>query len=495
MTLLIAGFLSTLVAGVTLRVTSANPVPVAADSLPSCSKDLELLQRKIQQNYAGYTLEVRGERLTRFSTMKAAAEKRAAEARGSDCFFVLRDFLDWFADPHLFVFQSTEIDTAETVRRARAVERRAVTESEARAYYAWRRNNLDPIEGIWYDRGLRVAIVPDSTRTGSFVAVVLTPDTTIWTTGSVRAHISRRANGGYDVDLAARNYATSHLSAQIYRRVLLRLSPGIWGKEFPVAAADSGTLDPVDPHRPTFFMRGATPVFALPSHNPSYKKRLDSLVLANRELLSHADRMIIDLRGNEGGSSFMSEYLEPFLSTKEEKPNPFPDDHAVMLSSDNQIAYAKFGFGSETTAFVRTLLARLRAAPGQFVPLNDPSAPPKPADPREWVVTSGPRAVGVLTDGGTVSAGEVLVERALRSNRATVFGAPTAGALDYQSVSLVSISPSETRWFLGYPTIARSPELPSGGMRGRGIQPQVPLDVDHLPDPIAAVDGRLASKR
>jgi C-terminal processing protease CtpA/Prc len=204
--------------------------------------------------------------------------------------------------------------------------------------------------------------------------------------------------------------------------------------------------------------------------------------------------MIIDVRGNEGGSSYMSEALEPFLSTKEEKPNPFPDDHAVMLSSDDQIAYAKFGFGSDTTTFVRTLLARLRAAPGQLVPLRDPTTP-KPADPREWVVTSGPRAVGVLTDSGTVSAGEVLVGYALRSKRATVFGTPTAGALDYQSVSLVVIAPGETRWFLGYPTITRSPDLPAGGMRGRGIPPQVPLDLDRVRDPIAAVDAHLAGRR
>ena len=240
--------------------------------------------------------------------------------------------------------------------------------------------------------------------------------------------------------MLARNYALSHLRAHVYRHVLLQLAPGLWGKEFPVAAPDSGTLDPVDPHRPTFFMRGPTPVFSIPSHDPSLKPRLDSLVVANRDLLSHADRMIIDLRGNEGGSSYMSEYLEPFVSTKEEKPNPFPDDRAVMLSSDDQIAYARQGFGSDTSAFVRTLLARLRAGPGQLVPLNDPSAPPKPADAREWVVTSGPRAVGVLTDGGTVSAGEVLVEYALRSTRATVFGAPTAGALDYQSISIVRSS-------------------------------------------------------
>jgi Peptidase family S41 len=295
--------------------------------------------------------------------------------------------------------------------------------------------------------------------------------------------------------LVARNYAVSHLRAQVYRHVLLRFSPGLWGKEFPVAAADSGTLDPVDPHRPTLVMRGTTPVFSIPSHDPAYKGVIDSLVLAKRDLLSHADRMIIDVRGNEGGSSFTTEYLEPFLTTKDDKPDPFPGSRSVMMSSDDQIAYARQGFGSDTSAFVRTLLARLRAAPGELVPLTDPSAPPSPRDPREWVVTSGPRAVGVLADGGTVSAGEVLVLNALRSHRATVFGAPTAGALDYQSVNIVRLSPREPRWLIGYPTVTRSADLPTGGMRGRGIPPQVPLDLERLRDPVRAVDAYLARRK
>jgi hypothetical protein len=487
-----AGVIAPVVGGVSYA-TLVRPPTARADTMPSCETDLDLLDRKIRQDYAGYTLELLGARLKRFDKMKTAARTRARTTKGDACFFVLRDFVDWFADPHLFVYQSTRLDTTETARRALSIERRAMTEPEARAYFA-QQGNLDPIEGIWYDRGLRVAVLPDSLRAGAFVAVVLSSDTSIWAPGAVRARLLKTP-GGYDVDLSARNYAVSHLRAQIYRHVLLRLSPGIWGKAFPVAAADSGTLDSIDPHRPTLVMRGATPVFSVPSHDPSFKHVIDSLVLANRDVLSHADRMIIDLRGNEGGSSFTTEYLEPFVSTKGEKPDPFPGNRSMMLSSDDQIAYAQRGFGPDTSAFVRTLLARLRAAPGRLVPLNDPSAPASRPESRDWVVTSGPRTVGVLIDHGTVSASEVLVLHALRSNRATVFGAPTAGALDYQSVNIVRLSPKEPRWLIGYPTITRSPDLPAGGMRGRGIQPQIPLDLGRLPDPVAAVDKYLATQR
>jgi hypothetical protein len=477
-----------------VSLTAAPP-----DSSLPCSTLLSLLERKMRLDYAGYSLELHGDRLRRFTTMKSAAQTRAARARRDDCSPVLHDFVAWFDDPHLFVYQSTRLDTAEATRRAATVQRRSITEAGARDYFRRRGAKLDPIEGIWYDRGLRVAIIPDSAAGAGrfvadrFVAVLLTSDTSIWSPGSVRAHFTRRADGTYAAQISERNYAVAQRDAAVYRHVLLRLSPGIWGKEFPVAPADTGTLDPVDPHRPTVYKRNGTLVFAVPSHD-GFKQTLDSLVAAHRTELSSADRLIVDLRGNEGGGSAMTEALEPYVALKEEKPNPFPTDKPLMLSSDDQMAYARRSFGPETTAFVRSLLERMKANPGELVPLNDPAAPPSPKDPRDWVVSSGPRRVGVLIDRGTVSASEVFVLDALRSGRATVFGEPTAGALDYQSANIVSISPRERRWYFGYGTITRGPGLPAGGMRGKGIPPQVRIDLHAVADPVAFVDKALPAR-
>jgi hypothetical protein len=469
------------------------PPPASPDSSLSCSTTLALLERTMHLDYAGYTLELRGDRLTRFAAMKRALQERADRTRGEACYFVLRDFVEWFDDPHLFVYQSMRLDTAETARRAASVERRNVTEAAARDYYRRRGTQLDPIEGIWYDRGMRVAIVPDSALgPNQFVAVLLASDTCIWSPGAVRARFTRRGDGGYDADVSERNYVLAHRRAAIHRHVLLRLSPGIWGKELPVPAADSGTLDPVDPHRPVVYRRNGTLVFAIPSHN-GFKAAFDSLVAKYRTELASADRLIVDLRGNEGGGSGMTNNLEPFVSLKEELPNPFPTNRPVMLSSDDQIAYARRAFGSDTSAFVRGLVDRMRASPGELVSVNDPADTLPKADARDWVVSSGPRRVGVLVDRGTVSASEVFVLYALRSPRATVFGEPTAGALDYQSANIVSISPRERRWLLGYGTVTRTPGLPAGGMRGKGIPPQVPIDLRRVADPVAYVDRALSA--
>jgi len=70
---------------------------------------------------------------------------------------------------------------------------------------------------------------------------------------------------------------------------------------------------------------------------------------------------------------------------------------------------------------------------------------------------------------GAAINGFKLPLKALRTDRAVVIGEPTAGALDYQTTSIVRIDPDESRWFLGYPTITAHAQLPKGGMRGKGF--------------------------
>ena len=451
---------------------------------PTCAEDLAGARRTVEANYGGYRLEIVGRRKAEFEQAYARFQRQAARD-DADCFSVLNAFADWFADPHLFIYQTVRLDSAESVRRAAAVRMVSVSEQQARAYLASHAKRLDPLEGIWYDGRLRVAVIPDSARPrGHVLAVVLTPDTATWRPGAVRALIARRADGTYDVDLSGPNYVLWHRHAHLHKDVLLRLDPGMWGKAFPVPAADSGLLDPVDPHRPTLVVRPGAVVISIPSHDPAYKPRLDSLVSANAALIRERELLLVDLRGNEGGSSYTAAALAPYIESREHRPQPAVHWQAVMLSSPDQIAYAKRAFGSPTSAFVRSLVARMEASPGQFVRLDTAST----ADDDPHIpVAEGPRRVGVLIDRGTVSAAEVAVEFALRSTRATVFGQPTAGALDYEQVSIVPLDPREHRWLLGYPTITRGTGLPQGGMRGKGLQPDVRVNWETVADPIGYV--------
>jgi C-terminal processing protease CtpA/Prc len=245
-------------------------------------------------------------------------------------------------------------------------------------------------------------------------------------------------------------------------------------------------------HRATLRAWDDVVVISIPSHDYAFKAHFDSLLTANRNTLASAQRLVVDLRGNEGGGSQMVARLHPYLVGDSMLPDSRGVGEAVMLSSPDQIVYARRAFGPDTSAFVRRLVAAMEAAPGTLVSLFDASTP-APQE-RPIMPIYGPRQVAVLVDGGTVSAAEVTVQLAKRGGRAVVYGEPTAGALDYQSTSFVRLAPEENRWSLLYPTITASAKLPAGGMRGVGIAPDVTVRWSTIDDPIAYIVALLRAK-
>ena len=200
--------------------------------------------------------------------------------------------------------------------------------------------------------------------------------------------------------------------------------------------------------------------------------------------------LIVDLRGNEGGASFTTRALDPYVNSADTRVTPYDSGVPVAMSSPAQMNAARRMAGNDTSAFVRGLVARMQANPGKLVVLDTSQAASAraPVLPGDWHVV-------VMVDRGTVSAAEVLVLRALRSTRATVVGDRTAGALDYQSVQIISLGTGNRRWALGYPTITAHADLPRRGMRGKGISPTVRVNWDEIADPIAAMERRFAPTR
>ena len=483
--------------------TAGLPMRTLPDSAPSCDSVLTGLAAKTEANYAGFLLEYQGSRRKAYESRLREAHREARTSDGGTCFFVLDRYIKAFNDPHLFVFQNLYRDTLD-IQRA-AATRRPVTlpysEDRVRAYLIQNARHLDPLEGIWTDGKLRVGIIlipHDPAPT--LDAIVLTSDTVLWQPGEVRASFGRNEHQSYRGRVHERNLASRFVTATIYKRNLLRFDPGMWAREYPIAPADSGLVSTIEPHDATMIWRGQTPVLSIPSHDPDHRARLNALIDSNAAAIRVAPRFIIDLRGNEGGASWVTDSLLPLIAGPLRAHQPARLSDGQILSSPDQIEYVKnrwFNISSDSASIAR-LLARIEAHPGALVPLQDSidaarEAASRPAALPDSAGASGPR-VGILIDGGTVSASEVLVLDAMRYARVTVFGEHTAGALDYQSVSIARIGDSARRWYLGYPTITASPLLPKGGMRGKGIQPDRKVDWRKIADPIGYVDRALKAE-
>ncbi|HSH44480.1 MAG TPA: S41 family peptidase, partial [Longimicrobiales bacterium] len=390
-----------------------------------------------------------------------------------DCVHVLRRLTAWFEDDHLFISESPSVDSAESVRLARDRERLDVDEDALRAHFQ-RHASPDPIEGIWYDRGRRVAVLRSEQDDRDFVAVTLADSMPRWEPGMVRAEFRARGDG-YDVVYYADDHSPRHYQARMHKGVLLRMPPVMWGKELPLARHERGLLHPEDPRLPAFrSVDSRTVVIGLPSHAPAVAGPLEALVSRHRDELLAAETLIIDLRGNEGGSSLTTRVLAPFYASSTLRPPLVPENNvpAYLASPDNAAYLRSLVADSDLPPWVDAFLQEMEQNPGRVLPL--PPEGRRPGGPfRPDTIHDSPRRVAILVDGGVVSAGEALVLDAMRSERVTVYGENSGGAIDYQNVRLVWLGCPERGLLLGYPTVAASARLPEGGLNATGIAPHV----------------------
>jgi hypothetical protein len=444
-----------------------------------CRADLDTLATKIEANYIAWHLEIRGsQREQAFRALLEQLRRRADKTPSGDCIFLLRELTDWFHDGHLFVFELPTVSPEEAAGLAATTPTVPIDEARAKADLTRRFSHLDPIEGIWYTRGYRIAVLEDpSARSEQFVGVVLASDSSSWKPGQVKATFTRLANGSYRTVLRADDHSLRHVDARIYRNLLLATTPLTWGKAFPIRQPDDGTLDPVDPARPTLRLAGTDAVVvSVPSHDPSYRAVLDSLVERHRTELTGRPYLLIDIRGDLGGGSQTTAPLVPFLVSREQRPPIGPQGSSTVISSPDNIRYFKRGWDPDSIA------ERMTAAPGKVLPLlrNETLGMPFPND----AVLPNPVRVGVLMDRGVASAGEAFVLQARRSTKVTLYGDRTWGMIDYQSVMVIRLACRDRGILFGYPMIAATATLPKDGLNAKGIPPDVQIDASEA-DPVA----------
>jgi len=477
-------FLALFLLPLTTRVT------IAQTSAPACNcqADLDSLTAKIEANYIAFRLEVAGtQREKEYRALVTKLRDRAATTSDTACVFLLRTLTDWFHDGHLFIFQYPTISSDERARLAKAAEVRLLDEGALRSRLSSSAKR-DPIEGIWYTPGYRVGIVPE--RLGSkddFIAVVLTSDSADWSPGQVKARFHRLSDGTYRTIAYADDHSRRDVTSRIYRGVLLNITPNHWGRAYPLSPEQVGMLDPVDPSRPTVRTIGSDAVVvSVPSHDPSYRGALDTLMTQYRDTILARPYLLVDIRGDLGGGSMTTSPLVPFLVSGNVRDPIGPSGLSYVLSSPDNIGYFKRGWNPDSVS------QRMALAPGQVVPLMRQEELGMPF-PNE-AVPDLPRRVAVLTDRGVASAGEAFLLQARRSTKVTLYGDNSAGMIDYQSVQIVRLACRDKGNLLGYPMIAASKTLPRDGLNAKGIPPDVRIAAD-VANPVVWVLQQLRSGR
>lgn len=460
-------------------VNAQSSEPPALQSACGCAEEFDSVVRKVETDYIGYRMMLPEMDRVAYNRLKENVRVHAARANAADCYMTLLPYVNYFHDGHVFLSEQSNLREQQIAQGIISAETLPWDEPKLRAYFEKNAKRLDLIEGIWYSDAYKIGIVRNhSGGQREFAAVMLTDNIKNWKMGQVKAEINLLPGGEYKGVFYFGDHSPHHLDGRVYKGLLLRMPPVIWGKEYPLRQFEKGLLDPKNPRSPTLkLLAGGTVVISMPSHSPEYGDALKALIAAHDADLRAAPLIIADIRGNEGGSAQTSDVLAPFYYSEKQSLDTGYVGHSVTLSSPDQINYFKAMAEqsdpqSDWGKTLMSLIGRLKQNPGKIIPLSEQGDAYIPtAKPENF--SAQPRHFAILMDRGDVSAAEAFVLEVRRYERVSLFGENTGGTIDYQNVQMLPLDCRRFGFWLGFPTIGASNLLPKGGFNGVGIPPDV----------------------
>jgi hypothetical protein len=475
MTRLLPGLAPALAPALAMALTFAPAAAqTPAPSPMTCAAQARALRTAVETDYIGFHMALRNAP-ARGQALREAGDQLLREAEASDvptCLTVLQRYIAAFDDPHLFLADSPS-DPGDRFQSPPITDPRAAALVAALAAAP-----TDPLYGLWFDGTREIAVLPGPD--GDILAVALTPE------GQPEPLLAGRFTptaDGYAALLRDRDGQAVRYPARLQKNLLLHMPPLTWVRRAPLTALEAQLISPGAPRGPAFMVRpDGVAVLSLPSFSPEHAPALEALLAAQRNVIEASPLLIIDIRGNEGGSAAVGDLLAPFYSVTGRMEPPPSRRHAVVFASPGLISYQeRLAAALQPGAyrdFVQRLLERMKAAPGTLIPygVDDRDWALMEPEPQELALTAGPARIAVLTDQHVVSAGEAFLLSVGRSPRVTTFGRNSAGSIDYESVWLTTVRGPGFRLILGLPSVAASDTLPVGGLNLEGVPVDVPMD-------------------
>lgn len=448
----------------------------------NCSTTFQWLKKTFEENDAGfdYILSVKGQAAYDYHTQKIQAKINVAKTR-EECLPVLQEWLLFFRKGHVYIktlerkkvneslAPAQQLDTLAIKNQFKAWPRLSIALPEFEKYL--RSKKTHDFEGLWDFPPYKIAIK----KTGDgYKGILINNVPPYWDSGQIKLEIVREGNEfkgiGYMRDHSKAKIDNVEFTGQNYLQVagfwLKRLAPVL-----PTEMEVEDYLTSLNTRNPYIKQLDKNTLYLrIPSFDPGQKKAIDSLLDANDKMLSKMPTLIIDIRGNGGGSDFSFSNIIPYLKT-----NPISTvgveyrstamNNKRMLDFLNKPEYQTF-FSTEQKEWIKKSYDTLQKHLGEFVYLNEPKKEKEAKD--SATKKAYPKQVGIIIDGNVGSTAEQFVLAARQSKKVKFFGTPTFGAIDISNMYFTNDPCNE--YELGY-CLSRSKRIPQYIIDDRGLQP------------------------
>ncbi|RZK38741.1 MAG: hypothetical protein EOO90_21180 [Pedobacter sp.] len=431
-----------------------------------CSKALESLVAKIEKEYPGFTEKTRDSSL--YNDFKGKLQLETRTTQDANCLPILKRYADYFKDRHIWVLSDQQQQSA----KEEAKPKSELLAIDIKKFKKQIQISADRLEGIWKNEAYEIGI--KKINADQYAGFIIAADPRYWKPKQIKFRLF--GNGTYeyvmqDHSLQKGNYSVDPQGLLYFREILAALV-----KQMPNATLSAEeTAKKVDALN-GFYCRQLTPrtaILKLSNFSYPFVQSIEGLLAKNRDLLQGCDNLIIDLRGNGGGTTDAYQQLLPYIIT-----NPIRHIGAQHLSTPAFIAALRRYTESiedrekhkDQIAENHRRITLLEANPGKFVNFSDQAVQIQTIVP----APESPKQIVFLIDGKVASAGEALLLVAKQSKKVKLIGTPTSGVLDYANAYFFDDFIC-TNYRLLMPTF-RSLRLPEYPIDNIGIQPDIYMD-------------------
>ena len=440
----------------------------------NCESNFQWLKATFEENDAGFSYYLKQNGKINYKLLnKRIQEKSISVNNLTECQELLLEWVHFFRTEHIGIRLTNPITNYKQLTQKEIIDKFKNWEKINLSNEAFQKylinNSTKEYEGVWVSDDYTLGIKKEN---GFYLGFIIKADGVYWQKGQVKFKIN--AN-----DYSGIYYMKDHSPKKIdkvdmFEDRYIRLGSYLMLKrendnQNPNEKIDS-YFKSINANNPTVKkINDNTVILRIPHMWIQYKEVLDSLVTANKSLLTSEKNLIIDIRNNGGGSDLTYESILPLIYT-----NPIRTVGAEFLSSNYNNTMLEYvinsnDFDQDTKDWAQNILDRANSNINHFVKMMDNEVEITKYD----TIYKYPANVAILIDENVASASEQFLLDVKQSKKVKVFGTTTAGGLDLANVYEI-VSPCE-EFILEYAT-SRSMRIPELVIDEKGIQPDYFLD-------------------
>jgi hypothetical protein len=385
----------------------------------SCETEVKNISGFMEKNYAGF--KDKQALMTKAGydkILKQYLELAKAPHAEEHCLMIIWQYLLKFKDHHVSIrarFDATKLDTAYLAQRE------IISLSDKKISELRKSHGFEGIYDFHDPAKYKIAVIKDKTPLRDYVAVIVSSNLPGWKPGMIK-------------------WEAKMINDSIARGVLYVLNGmpkaegfffkgdriyGDWHREGTTVVNSSPTK-----YEPVAFrtLSSKTAYLKVSTFDSSNGKNIDSIINANKAVLKDMPNLIIDLRGNGGGSDWTFAPLMNLVYT-----GPVKHIGNDLLSTETNIEGWKSFLKDEDRSDsnkqgIQRIINDLEANKDKMVTNT------KDFEITGYTSVASPSKVVILIDNGCASSTEEFLLQARQSKKVVLMGQNTSGTLDYSNV-------------------------------------------------------------